>query len=432
MEIKDPIHGAVYLSPAEVAVLDSAACQRLRQIKQLGFAEYAFPGGVHNRYIHSLGVCHLSGRAFDIVFRDFRFSSQSARNRLQQSVRLAAMLHDIGHGPLSHTTEEVMPMLRDLGIPVYRDRETDAAGQPVRASHEDYTIKYLLDSPLTRVLQQNFPDLSPYHVACLIDKKLPTQDDFFVDQGLCFRPILSQIVSSEMDVDRMDYLERDAYFCGTNYGKVELSWLLSNLTRHENNGQLYLALDRRALYTFDDFLISRHHMYLMVYFHHKSIIYEEMLTRYLNAPDCTYQLPASIEAYNKCTDYSLYEHLASSGNPWAQRISERRPYRMAFELHALEKSARVEKMQEALEKEGFATIGTSSQTRLSKYHATGLEEKTSPIFVVDQYDPLGKPERIENCTEIFQKYEENRCIERLYVAPEKYTDARRFIADRKL
>lgn len=433
MEIKDPIHGAIEVSAAEVAVLDSREFQRLRSIKQLGFAEFSFPGATHNRYIHSVGVMHLAGRAFDSIFRSFQFSTPQARTRLRQAVRLGALLHDIGHGPLSHTTEEVMPAVGALRVSAYDSRQADSVllDPNRKATHEDYTIKFITDSPLTAVITKSFSDLAPLHIACLIDKSLEAPDDFFIDHGLDLRPVLSQVVSSEMDVDRMDYLERDAYFCGTNYGRVELGWLIGNLACHEVDGKMYLALNRRALYTFDDFLISRHHMYLMVYFHHKSIIFEEMLMRYLTSPDCTYVLPPSVDEYVKCTDYSLYEHLASVSNPWAQRIADRRPYRMLFELHATDETPRPEKMCAALEAEGIKVILASSQARLSKYHATQAE-KSYPIFVVDQYDPMEKPVPIEQCTRIFQRYEETRRIERLYVADENLQLARRLIIERKL
>ena len=433
MEIKDPIHGAIEVSSSEVAVLDSFEFQRLRAIKQLGFAEYSFPGATHNRYLHSLGVMHLAGKAFDSIFRNFEFTSPGARTRLRQVARLGALLHDIGHGPLSHTTEEVMPAVGLLNVGAYAHREPGSA--PIdperRASHEDYTIKFITDSALTPILRASFPDIQPLHIACLIDISLRSPDDFFMDHGLDLRPVLSQVVSSEMDVDRMDYLERDAYFCGTNYGRVERDWLIGNLTNHEVDGKIHLALNRRALYTFDDFLISRHHMYLMVYFHHKSIIFEEMLMRYLTSADCTYFLPARIEDYVRCTDYSLYEHLASVSNRWAKGIAERRPYRMLLEIHATESTPRPERMRDVLEGEGIDTILASSHARLSKYHAT-QSLKSYPIYVVDQYDPMERPVPIEQCTRIFQRYEETRMIERLYVAPEKYNVARRLIIERKL
>jgi HD superfamily phosphohydrolase len=433
MELKDPIHGAVEVNSAEGAVLDSREFQRLRSIKQLGFAEYSFPGATHNRFIHSVGVMHLAGLAFESIFREYKFSSPQVRARLKQALRLGALLHDIGHGPLSHTTEEVMPPVGDLQIKAYAFRAAGSAKVDPnrRATHEDYTIKFITDSPLSTVLRQNFPELTPLHIACLIDRTLETPDEFFCDLGRDLRPLLSQVISSEMDVDRMDYLERDAYFCGTNYGRVELDWLIGNLTYHEEAGQLYLALNRRALYTFDDFLISRHHMYLMVYFHHKSIVYEEMLLRYLSSPDCQYLLPSDINQYVKCTDYSLYEHLDSVGNSWARRIAQRRPFKMLFELHATEETTRLQKMASALELVGIEAIHASSQARLSKYHAT-QPEAAYPIFVVDQYDPMEKPVPIEQCTRIFQRYEETRRIERLYVSADNHQRAQQLITDQKL
>lgn len=433
MEIKDPIHGAIDVKAAEVAILDSREFQRLRAIKQLGFAEYAFPGATHNRYIHSVGVMHLSGLAFDSIFRDFEFSSSATRQRLRQVVRLGALLHDIGHGPLSHTCEEVMPSVDQLRIGAYARLMPDAlALDPKRrATHEDYTIKFITDSSLSAEITARFSDISPLHIACLVDQSLQAPDDFFLERDLDLRPVLSQVVSSEMDVDRMDYLERDAYFCGTNYGRVELGWLLGNLACHEERGKMHLALNRRALYTFDDFLISRHHMYLMVYFHHKSIIFEEMLMRYLSSADCTYILPASIDEYVTCTDFSLYEHLGSVANPWARRIAERDPYRMLFELHETEETPRLGRMRQTLEDEGIDVIMASSQARLSKYHATQAQ-RSYPIFVVDQYDPFEKPIPIEQCTRIFQKYEETRRIERLYVAGQNLDRARKLILSHKL
>lgn len=439
MEIRDPIHGTLELSDGEVAVLDSRAYQRLRAIKQLGFAEFSFPGATHNRFLHSIGVAHLAGLAFDAVCKNWHFSKPEVRERLRAAVRLAALLHDIGHGPLSHTSEEVMPKASALNIKVYENRRKDLALTATRetiadrqADHEDYTIKFITDSSLTEIIKKNFPSISPVHVACLVDKSLACPDDFFIDRGLDYRTILSQIVSSELDVDRMDYLERDAYFCGTNYGRVELNWLLSNLTSHVEKDQVHLALNRRALYTFDDFLLARHHMHLMVYFHHKSIIYEELLNRYLTSPDCSFNLPADIEAYISCTDYALYQHLESVNNPWARRIANRQPYRMLFELHSSENTDRPAKMKIALEEEGIEAIHSSSHARLSKYHTASLEERAFTIYVVDEYDRQSTPFPLEEGTQIFARYEEIRSIDRLYVPPEEFAQAERLITARRL
>lgn len=429
LEIRDPVHGTIDFNPKEVAVLDSAVFQRLRSIKQLGFGEFSFPGGVHNRYIHSIGATHLVGRAFDTIFHGYPFKNMNDKARLWQTVRLACMLHDCGHGPLSHSTEEVMPKLKDLHVPLYEQQGFNIERQ---ANHEDYTIKFITDSPLAKIISEQFQDITPFHVACLIDPTIKCPDDFFIVDGVNFRTILSQLVSSELDCDRMDYLIRDSYFCGTDYGKIELSWLLQNLTFYRVEDRLHLAINRRALYTFDDFLISRHHMYLMVYFHHKAIIYDEMLMKYLRSKDCTYRIPADINAYLEFTDYHLHQHLRSAKNQWAQRITERKPYRVIFEIHETKENPRVQKIKEALESEGIDSILTSSVARLSKYHSSFHTDPSRRIYVVDQYDRKSTPYAIEETTQIFKKYEENRRIERLYVAPEKYTSAEVVLTSRNI
>ncbi len=443
MEIRDPVHGTIILSDSEVHVIDSPEFQRLRSIKQLGFSEFSFPAATHNRYLHSIGVCHLAGRAFDLIFNsavqgnvyNFSFSSEKVKSRLRQCFRLAALLHDVGHGPLSHVTEEVMPPLKELNVQVYAHRSQAiyqlglAEKNNRKANHEDYTIKYITDSPLTEVLKQQFPDIEPRHIVCLIDKTIASPDDFFIDQGIDFRPILSQLVSSELDVDRMDYLERDSYFCGTNYGNIDVEWLLSNLKAHPVNNQIYLALNRRALYTFDDFLLSRHHMNLMVYFHHKGIIYEEMLIRYLESEDCDFRLPANINEYTHYNDYHLFEHIAHvKNNPWAKRIARRSPYRNLIELHNVSDVQRPQRIQQFLESENVECILASSRVRLSKYHTSSPEDKALPIYVVDQYDRWEKPVPIEQSTKIFKAYEDVRVIDRVYVAPENYDRALELLA----
>lgn len=429
IEVRDPVHGTLIFSDGETAVIDSPEFQRLRAIKQLGFADVSFPGATHTRFLHSLGVCHLAGQVFDKIFKQFPFSSEVNKKRFRQVFRLGALLHDVGHGPLSHTTEEVMPAFQDLKIEIYKDRQIQP-GQ--RATHEDYTIKYLTDSPLSEVLKKNFSDILPLHVACLIDKSLNCPDDFFIEQGLDLRPILSQLVSGELDCDRMDYLERDSYFTGTSYGKFDRDWMINNMTAYAHENKIYLGLNRRALYTFDDFLISRHHIHLMVYFHHKCVIYEELLNLYLSSPDCTFQLPASLDEYTLYNDFRLHEHLISAKNPWAQRVAQKKPYKMLAELHNTAESNRPEKVKAALEEKGIDVIWASSKARLSKYHSSSEDDKSYQIWVIDQYDKWDKPSPIGQSTEIFKKYESARIIDRLYVAPENYMKAEKILIEKRL
>lgn len=438
MEIRDPVHGTIRLNPAESAVVESPEFQRLRAIKQLGFAEFSFPGATHNRFLHSIGVCHLAGLAFDSIFNNRPLKNPTKLLQFRNVVKAAALLHDVGHGPLSHTTEDVMPLLSEMTIEAYKHRKNEpgqlamgSSDEPVKATHEDYTIKYLTDSPLTDVLKKSYPDFSPYHIALLIDRSLEEQDDFFIDDGLNYRTLLSQLVSSELDADRMDYLERDSYFCGTNYGKVDSHWLVAHMTSHVVQDHVYLAINRRALYTFDDFLLSRHHMHLMVYFHHKSVIYEELLNRFLTSPDCDFRLPSDINAYTKYNDYKLFEAIATSSNPWAQRIAQKRLYKVLLELHSAESSARPQKIKEELLKNNIDVIWSSSHTRLSKYHTPSSADKMLPMFVVDPYNRWDKPTRIDDSTEIFSRYEGTRIIDRLYVNPEDIERATKILSTKK-
>jgi len=301
-----------------------------------------------------------------------------------------------------------------------------------RANHEDYTIKFVTESNIANVIREEFSEISPLHIVALVDRSIKIDDDFFHDGSIDFRPILSQIVSSELDADRMDYLERDSYFCGINYGRIDRDWLIQNLTLHIVNGHAHLALNRRALYAFDDFLISRHHMHLMVYFHHKSIIYEEMLNRYLTSTDCDFKLPPQIQEYTKYNDYKLHEHLAQSKNTWAQRIAHRRPYKVLLEMHNMNDSQRPERIKGFLENKNIDVIWASSKARLSKYHSSAAEPKAPPIYVVDQYDKWVSPMPVDQATEIFQRYEGARIIDRLYVDPNQFGDANHIITEEKL
>jgi HD superfamily phosphohydrolase len=225
----------------------------------------------------------------------------------------------------------------------------------------------------------------------------------------------------------MDYLVRDSYFCGTQYGQIELNWLIGNLTFNIIDNNVYLALNRKALYTFDHFLLARHHMYLMVYFHHKCIIYDEMLQMYLHSKDCPLQIPSNINDYLKFTDYFLYQHLAQAKNYWAQRISKNEPLRVLYELHSSHEDERPNKIKQALDQEGLLNVLASSEAWLSKYHPLTTAGSSRHIYVVNSFDRKEKPYPIEQSSEIFQKYEKARKIERIYVDPSQYAHAKNIL-----
>ena len=209
--IRDPIHGTLSLNVKEIRLVDQMAFQRLRNIKQLGFADQAFPGATHTRYGHSLGALHIATRLFDRLFRSGDLPGP-VLNRFRQAVRLAILFHDIGHAPLSHTTEMLMPQVGDLNL------GSLAGDNPARqASHEDYTLKIILHSELGDAIQKMFGNegITPMDLVELIHGQVPTTRYRY--GGIDYAPVLRQLVSSEVDADRMDYLQRDSFYCGVNW-----------------------------------------------------------------------------------------------------------------------------------------------------------------------------------------------------------------------
>ncbi len=434
MEIRDVVHGAILVQRSELPIIDSKYFQRLRHIKQLGFSEYSFPSASHNRYSHSLGAMETASRAFQSIFGGNTTLRPDAIQRFRAVARLGALLHDIGHGPLSHTTEFAMPSVQKLQVPGQMPGRSGNSQR--KATHEDYTLKILLDSEVKDLLHRigDPHGFDAHHVAALIEPgfKIPKENnpDFFLEKTdgemVDYLPILQQLISSELDADRMDYLRRDSYHAGVSYGQFDFNWLVTNLTSHIANKKCYLTLEHRALYTFEDFLISRYHMFLMVYFHYKGVVYDAMLAQYFNSPDCDYELPADIERYVECVDGHLYSHLTRSSNEWARRITEKRPYRILVELHSgipATKSAHAKQetlfrqLENKLKKSDMHHLVATSTGELSKY----FRKPGNPIYV--RYDNhYSRPSYIplEKCTDLFERYSEKRSITRLYVSPENY------------
>lgn len=427
-EMRDVIHGPIELYPWEMAIIDSPAFQRLRNIKQLGFSEYAYPCAVHNRYIHSIGATHTAGIAFQSVFRNHFFSGQDVYHHYYYLTRACALLHDIGHGPFSHAIEHSMPDVASLGLPA----EVVGKDTKRQATHEDYTLSLILNSSLTPVLEKQYSKfgITPWHIACVMNLSFKEKDSFLSDKSISFRKILHQIISSEIDADRMDYLQRDSYYAGVSYGKFDANWLLNNLSVHFEKKTAHLSLSSRAIYAFEDFLLSRYHMFLMVYLHHKSVMYEKMMGQYLISDNCSFRVPSSPDEYIQCDDSLFYEHLRrdASHNEWADRILNRKGYKLALEIHEGNetgrgdpaKSSRAVELKAKLKSKGTFFLEASSGKGLSNYVKPNLGANTEvdelTIFV-ESLDAANGERRfrpLEEITDLFRKYAEKKNIYRIY------------------
>jgi len=411
-EIRDPVHGAVPIDPHEKCVVTHRAVQRLRGIRQLGFSHHPFPGATHTRFIHSLGAMHLAGQAFDQCFRDQPFSSGSRRRAFRHCVRLAALCHDLGHAPYSHAAEFAMPPLRDLSIAAYNP-DAVAGRLDQRAHHEDYTIGVLTGTDLSDTIRRSFP-FGPEHVAALISHDVQNNDDFFIDNGFDIRPLLSQLISSDLDIDRLDYLVRDSYYTGARYGQIDVHWLISSLTRHvDEQGRVCLALDSRALYAFDDYLVARFHMFLMVYFHQKSVAYEEMLRRYVEDGVSAdgFRLPGDLDAYLSTDDAWMWGRLAADPAPFARRIRDNDPYRVAFESHLPPEDCALRQRADILRTAGIDVITTTLRGRMLM-----AADATKPaLYLVERGQSVTR--RLAEASRALHGGEDGVTISRLYVDP---------------
>ena len=433
LRIRDPIHGTLRLSPGEISLIDSPGYQRLRMIKQLGLADLAFPGATHTRYAHGLGTMHVASRMFDQVSRDFEIADADAM-RLGTTVRLAALFHDLGHAPLSHTTEAFMPPVQDLEL----GRWQEGPGER-RASHEDYTLKLLVDSELTQRIEERItPEcgVRPDDIAAIVAGRPidDSQKKRFVIDGRDWLPVLRQCVSSELDADRMDYLLRDSYYAGVPYGRYDLEWLVENLLPVEHEGAVHLGLHARASFSFEDFLLSRYHMFTSVYFHQIPIGYEVMLRRFHAEDPDSLRVPADVEAYLRCDDVWLWNALRQSESRWALRIVQRRAYRMLHEVKEFQgegaaefdpPEGEIERLEEALERAGIHSIVHSAKGQLSKYFRISTRPQIASdldpaLYVVDG----GRTVPIEQYTPLYQRYAGAVHLKRIYVDPDRMRDAK--------
>ena len=229
--INDPVHGFITIDhPLVFDVISHPYYQRLRRIHQMAFASLVYPGAVHSRLHHSLGAYHLMCQALtELKNKGFDITAHE-----EVSAKIAILLHDVGHGPFSHALENVL--IKDV-------------------QHEAISILIM------RVLNEQF------------DGKLQTAMDIFT--GIYPKPFLHQLVTGQLDVDRMDYLSRDSFFTGVSEGVIGYDRIIKMLTVHKGE----LMVEEKAIYSTEKFLVSRRLMYWQVYLHKTVVSAEKMLVR---------------------------------------------------------------------------------------------------------------------------------------------------------
>ena len=315
-----------------------------------------------------------------------------------------------------------MPPVGELGLGVFAG---DDVGR--KATHEDYTLKMVLDSPLGEQIAHHFGDfgIAPTDIAELIvGAGFNRASTRFRHGGTDYAPILRQIVSSECDADRMDYLMRDSFYSGVNYGKFDADWLIDNVVPVEQDDAIYLGIRSRAVFSFEDFLLSRYHMFATVYLHFTPVIFERMLGRFFEESH-EFDLPSDVERYAALDDMDLWVALRKSKNRWARRITERRPYVLLDEapqaVTGEEPLFDQDELVDALERADIDVIYTKSRSVLSKYFG----KDKNPIYVVGG---TGETVELERYTALYARYESPALLHRIYVEPDARGRARQILA----
>ena len=228
---RDPVHNIIALSDHRaddallIKLIDTREFQRLRYIRQLGLAHYTYQGAEHSRFTHSLGGMHLMTRVLNRFNEKHKISDEA-----RVVARVAAMLHDLGHWPFSHVMEKV-----------------------VHQSHESWTTKIIgAENTQVNTLLRAFDSSLPDKIIAAIEHKyLPS--------------FVGQLVSSQLDVDRFDYLLRDSLMTGAHYGNYDLEWIIQSLEVDLENDRVYLSAN--GLYAAEEYLRARYYMFRQVYFH---------------------------------------------------------------------------------------------------------------------------------------------------------------------
>ncbi len=290
--IRDPLWNNIRVEPLTLELIDTPAFQRLRYVRQLGLAFLVYPGASHSRFEHALGAYHLSRQALAIL--EERGDLKGIDDALRAEVRMAMLLHDIGHYPFSHALEEIGAL-----------------------HHEEVARPLITKGAIGVFLRRQLGNKAPERIMDLI-------------RGESDSP-LQGLISGSLDLDKIEYLKRDALMCGVPYGEIDAERLLNSLTIVKSG----IGIREKGLSAVESLLFAKYQMYRNVYWHHAvrsaTAMYKRLVSDALDAKKL------SAEKLAGFTDEGLLLGLEAKGaNPMLRRLRERRLFKRVLEIPAAE------------------------------------------------------------------------------------------------
>lgn len=379
-EIKDPVHGYVYVTEAEKEIIDSYPMQRLRRLRQLAGSEFVYPGANHTRFEHCIGVMFLAGKVVENPNLSCIVTDEEA-----DMIRMAGLLHDVGHGPFSHVFEQLL--IRDLEM-----------------THEDVTSWLVAKSEIgDKITEIGF---QKEDVAKLAVGKLHKPCKAFWDQ----------IISSGVDVDKQDFIVRDTYHTGAEYGFIDVFRLIHALDVLGED----LAVELGALSALEAFMIARIESFKSIYFHRVGRAAQIMLATAMEKANPELGLTAfkTPEEYLAMDDYTVWTALkkCEKSKGIIANLERRKMLKCAYERTFYEKDAMVSnifgreayrrQMQSEIAKEAgvneeTVTIDVPTVPSVPYHHAVLMESMEIPVFVRSQT----AEKRIQRLSEISKIFE---------------------------
>ncbi len=407
-EIRDPVYGFVIFNDWEKGIIDHPVFQRLRRIKQLALTEMVYPGAVHTRFEHSLGVMHLATMMYDSIvnnnkrmLEDHLSYKKMGLEKDRQLIRLAALLHDVGHAPFSHASEEILPV-------------DPRRNKPFK--HEDYTVT-IIKNILREVIEDHPINkrncrIKAEEVAALIEGNTE-----ILGESIFWRVL----ISSQLDADRGDYLLRDSYHTGVKYGVYDNSRLINTLALgiDPETEEIILGINKDGWHVAEAVVIARYQMFTQVYFHKTRRAFDYHLKNAMKKTLNGEKLPGteSIEEFLSLDDYAMWDRfMHQKSDPDCLSIINRNHIREVYSTpevpHQVDEAELREK-KSRLERAGFWFYEDKSERLWYKLGDSKNGDKE--IMIISGEEKSARP--LSYYSSIVKNMGEVKQI-RIYVKPE--------------